>query len=172
MAIWWCNLGSYAVLLRIWILTDLRIFCANFLDEEMRLCYVLRFFQVCQQTTYKIKEKIGKGLKLRKGENLLFLTLKISHVCNDKTFVHFSWEDSRFPNLADVSFLRYERMTLKTILRLGGYCAHRDLRDLATYMDSIGGARSLSLPLPNLDAPEFLCTCFKRCNLIKHIWCE
>ena len=58
----------------------------------------------------------------------------MSHVCNDKTFVHFSWEDSRFPNLADVSFLRYERMTLKTILRLRRYCAHWDLRDLATYI--------------------------------------
>ena len=48
MAIWKCKSGSCAVLSRIWILTDLRVFCANFLDEKMRLCYVLRFFQVCK----------------------------------------------------------------------------------------------------------------------------
>ena len=37
---------GYAVLSRISILTDLRVFCANFGSEKMRLCYFLRFFHV------------------------------------------------------------------------------------------------------------------------------
>ena len=51
MAISWCNSGSYAVLSRIWILSDLRVFCAYFVGENMRLCYFLRFFQVWEVTT-------------------------------------------------------------------------------------------------------------------------
>ena len=35
--------GNYAVLSRIWILSDLRIFCANFLSYKVRL----RFLHVC-----------------------------------------------------------------------------------------------------------------------------
>ena len=50
-AIWRFN---YAVLSRIWILTDLRVFCANFWGEKMRLCYFSRFLQVCAEASYLV----------------------------------------------------------------------------------------------------------------------
>ena len=42
-------------------MTDLLVFCANFLGEKMRLCYFLRFFQVCLTTTEEAKEGWGEG---------------------------------------------------------------------------------------------------------------
>ena len=46
----WAKLGSYAVLSRISILADLRVFCANFGSEKMGLCYFLHFLHVCAQS--------------------------------------------------------------------------------------------------------------------------
>ena len=51
MAIWRFN---YAVLSRIWILTKWRVFCANFMGEQMCLCYFSRFLQVCLTWQYQI----------------------------------------------------------------------------------------------------------------------
>ena len=38
MAFWWCNSGICAVLLRSWILSDLRVFCADFVGPKVRWC--------------------------------------------------------------------------------------------------------------------------------------
>ena len=47
--------GRYAVLSRIWIMSDLRGFCAIVLSHKVRLCYFLRFLHVWPSTTFHFK---------------------------------------------------------------------------------------------------------------------
>ena len=82
-------------------MTDLRVFCANFLGEKMRLCYFLRFFQVCELgifvativfTVILIQEQLYLHLFTRRREpvtavttasaNLEVLELHLHHLLN------------------------------------------------------------------------------------------
>ena len=47
--------GRYAVLSRIWVMSDLRGFCAIVLSHKVRLCYFLRFLHVWPSTTFHSK---------------------------------------------------------------------------------------------------------------------
>ena len=53
----WAKLGSYAVLSRISILADLRVFCANFGSEKMGLCYFLHFLHVWHKVMAKCTQE-------------------------------------------------------------------------------------------------------------------
>ena len=58
ITIWRCNSGSYAVLSRIWILMDLRVFCAIFLGEK---CACAIFYALSKSAT-RVKFHFGNVL--------------------------------------------------------------------------------------------------------------
>ena len=72
------KLGSYAVLSRISILADLRVFCANFGSEKMGLCYFLHFFHVCQVEVFNWLKCLLVH-KRSQNKNLNILTLQSTH---------------------------------------------------------------------------------------------
>ena len=57
--------STYAVLSQIWIVSDLRAFCAKFLSHKMCLCYFLRFLHVWLLTdsVTKVRYRAARAAK-------------------------------------------------------------------------------------------------------------
>ena len=71
------QLGSYAVLSWISLLADLRVFCANFRDTKMRLCYFLRYLHVCT-VVQSVHIEMTPSQSYRKHKNELWRKFKTS----------------------------------------------------------------------------------------------